>query len=49
VDDVVNSARPVYELFGVPQNLIVEHPDCGHLFPAEMREKAYRLLETNLR
>jgi len=49
VNDVAKAARPVYELFGAPQNLIVEHPDCGHLFPPEMREKAYRLLEENLK
>jgi hypothetical protein len=48
VDEVVKAARPVYELFGAPQNLIVEHPDGGHLFPPEMREKAYRLLEKHL-
>jgi len=49
VDEVAKAARPVYELFGAPQNLIIEHPDCGHLFPPEMREKAYRVLEENLR
>jgi dienelactone hydrolase len=49
VDEVAKAARSVYELYGLPQNLIVEHPDCGHLFPPEMREKAYRLLEVTLR
>jgi hypothetical protein len=49
VDEIAKAARPVYELYGVPHNLQVAHPDCGHLFPAEMREKAYRLLEENLR
>ena len=49
VDALASAARPVYQLYGVPQNLQVEHPNCGHLFPAEMREKAYRLLEENLR
>jgi hypothetical protein len=49
VDDTAKAARPVYELHGVPQNLQVVHPDCGHVFPAEMREKAYRLLEEHLR
>jgi hypothetical protein len=28
-------AKPVFELYHVPQNLRVEHPDCGHLFPRE--------------
>ena len=49
VDAIAQAARPVYELLGAPQNLRVEHPDCGHLFPEEMREKAYRLLEEKLR
>jgi dienelactone hydrolase len=49
VDEIAKAARPVYELYGAPQNLQIAHPDCGHLFPAEMREKAYRLLEENLR
>ena len=49
VDTIAQAARPVYELFGAPQNLRVEHPDSGHLFPGEMREKAYRLLEEHLR
>ena len=48
VESIANAARPVYQLYGLPQNLLVEHPDCGHLFPVEMREKAYRLLEDNL-
>ena len=49
VDEISKAARPVYELYSKPQNLIVEHPDCGHLFPPEMREKAYRLLEGALK
>ena len=49
VDAIAQAARPVYELLGAPKNLQVEHPDCGHLFPPEMREKAYRLLEEQLR
>jgi hypothetical protein len=49
VDGIADAARSVYQLHGVPQNLQVAHPDCGHLFPQEMRERAYRLLEENLR
>jgi hypothetical protein len=49
VDDVVKAASPVYALYRAPQNLRVEHPDCGHLFPREMREKAYRLLDETLK
>jgi dienelactone hydrolase len=49
VDKVVAAARPVYQLHGKPQNLLVEHPDCDHDFPDAMREKAYRLMAENLR
>lgn len=49
VDAIAQAARPVYELFGATRNLRAEHPDCRHLFPEEMREKAYRLLEEHLR
>jgi hypothetical protein len=49
VDEVAKAAWQVYGLYGAPENLQVAHPDCGHLFPAEMREKAYRLLGESLR
>src|SRR5262249_10302532 len=47
VDNVAKAAASIYQLYGVPQKLQVAHPDCPHLFPLEMREKAYRLLEDN--
>jgi dipeptidyl aminopeptidase/acylaminoacyl peptidase len=49
VDKVVRAAWPIYKLYHVPQNLEVEHPDCGHDFPAEVRYDAYRALEEVLR
>lgn len=49
VDDVAMAAWPVYRLYGVPDRLQVIHPDSGHSFPADMRERAYRVLEENLR
>ncbi len=49
VDAVAAAAAPVYRLYGVPENLRVEHPDCGHRFPPEMRETAYKLLDQALR
>ncbi len=45
VDRIVAAARPVFELYGEPARLRVEHPDCGHDFPEEMRETAYRLFD----
>lgn len=48
VDRIADAAKPVYELFGKPENLIVEHPDCDHDFPEAMREKAYELIASHL-
>ena len=49
VDEIVKVASAVYRLYGVPENLKVEHPDCAHDFPENVRERAYRLLEEKLR
>lgn len=49
VDEIVKAAGAVYQLHGRPENLLVEHPDCGHDFPDAMREKAYALFERHLR
>jgi hypothetical protein len=48
VDAVAATARPIYELFGANARLQIWHPDCGHRFPPDMREKAYGVLETAL-
>lgn len=48
VDRIVRAGSRIYELFGKPQNLIVEHPDADHDFPDAMREKAYALFEKHL-
>jgi hypothetical protein len=49
VDRIAGAARPVYRLFGEPSRLRVEHPDCEHRFPPEMRQLAYRLFDQELR
>lgn len=49
VDRIVQAAKPVYELYGVPQHLTVSHPDCAHDFPNEAREAAYQLLDQVLK
>ncbi len=48
VDDCVNAAKKVYELYKSERNLKVVHPDCGHDFPPEIREEAYRFLDKHL-
>ncbi len=49
VDQIAASARPVFELYGVPQYLRIEHPASGHDFPPEIREEAYQFLQDYLR
>jgi len=49
VDECVQAAAPVYDLLGGKGNLIVRHPDCGHDFPEELREEAYKLIDSVLR
>jgi hypothetical protein len=49
VDAILQAARPVYRLYGAEKNILIEHPDCGHEFPPEMRELAYRTLDSVLK
>jgi dienelactone hydrolase len=49
VDAVAISAREIFSLHDAPNNLHIEHPDCGHLFPIELRRKAYELLDEQLK
>jgi hypothetical protein len=48
VDRIITAARPVYALYKHPERLRVEHPDCGHDFPMEMRAAAYALFDSIL-
>ena len=45
VDRVAAAASEVYKLHGLPDRLIVEHPDCDHDFPVEKRNQAYELFD----
>jgi dienelactone hydrolase len=49
VDRIVKAARPVFKLYGKPDNLRMEHPDGGHDFPEAMREEAYKLFDDVLK
>ena len=46
VDRIVTAARLVFRLLGHEDRLKLEHPDCAHDFPPEMREAAYKLFDT---
>ena len=48
VDRIAAAAKPVFKLFGHEERLQVEHPDGGHDFTTEMREKAYKLFDAVL-
>jgi len=48
VDRIAKAARPVFKLLGHEDRLRVEHPDCEHDFPPEMREAAYKLIDRTL-
>lgn len=49
VDRIAAAARAVYKLYGHPERLRIEHPDCEHDFPDDMRQLAYRELDAVLR
>ena len=49
VDRIVQAARPIFELHGHKENLRVEHPDCEHDFPNDMRQAAYSLIDQTVR
>ncbi len=45
----VAAARPVYELLGAKDQLVVEYPDAAHDFPDDVRERVYQWLEKQLK
>jgi len=45
VDRIVAAAKPIFKLYGHEDRLRVEHPECAHDFPPEMREAAYKLFD----
>lgn len=49
VDRIAAAAKDVFKLYGHPERLQVEHPDCEHDFPNEMREQAYKLFDEVLK
>jgi hypothetical protein len=45
VDMIAREAWPIYRLYNAEESLQIVHPDCGHVFPTEIREQAYRVFE----
>lgn len=48
VCETLEAAKPIYALYGATSVIETAHPDCGHGFPPEVREEAYRFLERHL-
>lgn len=49
VQDVIAAARPIYDLYGRPNDLVGHYPEAGHSFPEESRKRAYEFLDRILR
>ncbi|HEV8608412.1 MAG TPA: alpha/beta fold hydrolase [Tepidisphaeraceae bacterium] len=49
VDDCIVGARPIYELYGQRDRLLLEHPDCAHDFPEASRKIAYEFFDRHLK
>lgn len=49
VKDTIAAALPIYQLYGVPDNLQANYPECEHDFPEDAREVAYRFLDRFLK
>ena len=48
VRDVINAARPIYELLGGQDNLQAHYPANSHDFPPASRQTAYEFLDRHL-
>jgi pimeloyl-ACP methyl ester carboxylesterase len=49
VRDVIAAAKPIYALYGDPENLQANYPDAKHSFPPAAREVAYEFLDRHLK
>jgi dienelactone hydrolase len=45
VDDIAQEVWPIYRFYNAEENLQIVHPDCGHVFPPEIREQAYKVFD----
>jgi dienelactone hydrolase len=48
VVDAIASAKRIYELYGVPERLQANYPDCKHDFPDDVRKVAYEFFDKHL-
>jgi acetyl esterase/lipase len=45
IQKAIPAAAEIFKLLGAETNLQVHYPDCGHDFPTEEREDAYRFID----
>ena len=48
VDECATAANAVYNLLGGAGRLTIQHPDCDHNFPEDMRQAAYAVIDSVL-
>jgi pimeloyl-ACP methyl ester carboxylesterase len=49
VKDVIEAAKPIYALYGKPENLQANYPDSAHDFPEDARNVAYEFFDKHLK
>ena len=49
VDVCAKAARPIYKLLDNENGLVIKHPDYPHDFPEDMREAAYKTIDSVLK
>ena len=49
VRDVIEVAKPIYKLYGKPDNLQANYPDSNHDFPEDARKVAYEFFDKHLK
>lgn len=49
VRDVIAAAKPIYALYGKPDNLQANYPESEHDFPADARDVAYAFFDKHLK
>lgn len=49
VRESVDAARKIFALYHAEDHLVAAHPDCEHDFPPEVREQAYRFVDSVLK
>ncbi len=49
VKETVQAAMAFYKRHNAAAHLVVEHPNCGHDFPPDVRNRAYEFLREHLR